>query len=167
MQNYDDQPERKSRSQRKRDSTALQKIGVELASLGRETLRKAPLSQDIKEALLEFKAMTKHEARRRQMQLIGKLMREADIDPIEEFLDRFRAGKSKTDRAFQQIEEWRDRLMDGDDGLMEELMERFPGGDRQQLRQLTLSARRERAKEQPPKHFRALFRFLRDLTANS
>ncbi|MGE4506027.1 MAG: ribosome biogenesis factor YjgA, partial [Desulfovibrionaceae bacterium] len=98
MPKYDDF-DGPSRSQKKRDATALQALGEELAALGRESLRKAPLPPDIKEALLEARAMASHEARRRQMQFVGKLMREADTSAIRDFLERHREGKSRADKA--------------------------------------------------------------------
>ena len=160
-----EKPDTKSRSQVKREMTALQNLGEELVALGPEAIRKAPLTADLKEAVLEAKRLTKHEAKRRKMQFIGKIMRTMDTGPVQDFLDTIKSGRSKADKAFQQIEQWRDQLLDGNDELMDELAERFPATDRQRLRQLTLSARRERAKGQPPKHFRALFRYLRELAA--
>ncbi len=165
MQKVDNLPTRKSRSQLKREMTALQVIGIELVALGPEVLRKAPLPPELKQAVLEAKRIKKHEAKRRQLQLVGKLMREVEMTEIKDFLRYHHNGKSNADRAFHQIELWRDRLTDGDDALLEELIDRFPKADRKRLRQLTLAARRERAKEQPPKQFRALFRYLRELTS--
>lgn len=162
---YDEGPEPKSRSQAKREMTALQKYGEALMVLGEETIRKAPLTPELKEAVLDAKRLTKHEAKRRARQYLGKLMRTIDIEPVKEFLETRGTGKSKADKAFQQIEHWRDELLGGNDDLMDELVERFPSTDRQRLRQLTLSARRERSKGQAPKQFRALFRYLRELAA--
>lgn len=153
----------KSRSQLKREASALQRMGEELAALGDETLRKAPLPPDLKDALMEARAMTSHEARRRQMQYVGKVMRTVDTAEVEAFLERHRQGKSRADKAHQQLEHWRDRLVEGDDDLLEELLIRFPGAERQRLRQLVLAARREREQAKPPKQFRALFRHLREL----
>ncbi len=164
MHELNDLPMRKSRSQLKREMTALQVIGVELVALGPEALRKAPLPPDLKQAVLEAKRTKKHEAKRRQLQFVGKLMREVELTEIKDFLLNYGNGKSKADRAFHQIELWRERLTDGDDTLLEELIDRFPRADRKRFRQLTLAARRERAKGQPPKQFRTLFRYLRELT---
>lgn len=166
---HDDQdlPQPKSRSQAKREMTALQRMGEELTALGEEAIRKAPLPADLKEAVLEAKRLTKHEAKRRQMQYLGKLMRSVDTTEVQDFLEGLRDGNSKADRAFKQLESWRERLLEGDDSLLDELVKRYPEADRQRLRQLTLAARRERAKGQPPKQFRALFRYLRELAAQS
>ncbi|MGE4506691.1 MAG: DUF615 domain-containing protein, partial [Desulfovibrionaceae bacterium] len=65
---------------------------------------------------------------------------------------------------FQRIEGWRDRLLEGDDALLDDLGGRFPE-ERQRLRQLVLGARRERAGDKPPRQFRELFRLLRELAA--
>ena len=73
----DDRP---SRSQKKRDSTALQRMGEELTTLGSSVLAKMPLTPNIREAVLEWQRLSSHEGRRRQMQYIGRLMRE-EADP--------------------------------------------------------------------------------------
>ncbi len=72
--------EYKSRSQKKRESTALQKLGEELARLSPQLLRGLELPEDLRSALAELPRMKTHEARRRQMQYIGRQMREVE-DP--------------------------------------------------------------------------------------
>lgn len=71
------EPERVSRSQRKRDSAALQSRGERLALLPPATQALLPLPPELAEALADFRSMPTHEARRRQLQYIGRLMREA------------------------------------------------------------------------------------------
>jgi ribosome-associated protein len=106
--------------------------------------------------------MTKHEARRRHMQYVGKLMRTFDTTHARELVEAAHLGHAVKTKAFQRIEDLRDRLVDGDDDLLQELFDSHPE-EGQRLRQLTLGARREKANEKPPKDTRALFRLLRDL----
>ncbi len=94
-------------------------------------------------------------------------MREADPEPIKKALDSIRRGWSEDTARFNEIERWRDELISGRDDLLEEIVSRFPGADRQSIRQLVLSARKERKEKKPPKASRALFRLLKDIQANS
>ena len=152
-----------SRSQMKRDMTELQQLGEELAALGERVIRESGLPKDVEKALLDIKKMTKHEARRRHMQYVGKLMRTFDTGPVREIVEAAKAGHQIKTDEFRRVENLRDRLLDGDDDLLQELFDAYPG-EGQRLRQLTLGARREQAQEKPPKDSRALFRLLRTLT---
>ncbi len=69
-----------SRSQKKRDSSALQKIGEEIANLAPAKLAKLPLTHDLQQAFQEYRKITNKEAKRRHLQYIGRLMREAQIE---------------------------------------------------------------------------------------
>lgn len=151
-----------SRSQLKRDMHELQQLGADLAALGDNVVREANLPGEVEKALLLIKKITKHEARRRHMQYVGKLMRTFDTGPAREIVEAAKAGHRIRTAEFKHVESLRDRLVDGDDGLLQELFEQHPGEGRR-LRQLTLGARRERAREKPPKDARALFKLLRSL----
>ena len=153
--------EEKSRSRIKGEMLALQKMGERLVGLSPVLIEKMDLPPDLKEAVFLARGLNKRGARRRQLQYIGSLMRRVNPEPIREALARIDQGQKKEAWAFQQTEQWRDRLIGGDDALIDELMKRFPHTNRQQLRRLTLSARKE--KERSPKAARALFRYLRAL----
>lgn len=152
-----------SKSQRKREMTALQDMGAELVKLPRGRLEKLDLPESLFNALLEAQRLTSHGAIRRQMQYIGKLMRAVESEPIAEQLAAIR-GESATAKAqFHALERWRERLIEDDQALTAWLSE-HPDADVQQLRQLIRNARREAAEGKPPKSSRALFRLLRDST---
>ncbi|MGE4423297.1 MAG: ribosome biogenesis factor YjgA [Pseudodesulfovibrio sp.] len=159
---FDEIDDRPSRSQLKRDMTALQKLGADLAALGDKVVREAGLPPEVEKALLLIKTMTKHEAKRRHMQYVGKLMRTFDTAHAQELVDAAQLGHQVKTKAFQRVEDLRDRLVDGDDDLLQSLFETHPD-EGQRLRQLTLGARRENANGKPPKDTRALFRLLRDI----
>ena len=159
---FDEIDDRPSRSQLKRDMTALQQLGADLAALGDKVVREAGLPPEVEKALLLIKTMTKHEAKRRHMQYVGKLMRTFDTTHARDLVEAAHLGHQVKTKAFQRIEDLRDRLVDGDDDLLQSLFDVHPG-EGQRLRQLTLGARREKDSNKPPKNSRALFRLLRDI----
>lgn len=162
-QETDRQPVRKSRSQVKREMLALQELGERLVALSRDELQRMGLEQDLVDAVAEAGTLRTHEAKRRQMQYIGTLMRTVDPDPIRKRLEEIsQTARQATDR-FHRLEELRDRLVAGESGVLDELMETCPDLDLQHVRQLARNAARERDKGRPPKSGRALFRYLREV----
>jgi len=154
---------KKSRTQLKKEAIALQKIGEKLVQLSDEQLGRMDLPARLVDAISNIRPMTSHGARRRQMQYIGSLMRNVDAEPIEQALMEIEQGEYQRAREFHRLEAWRDRLVDGDDEAMEEILEAFPRTDRQRLGQLVRSARKEQRDNKPPKSARNLFRYLREL----
>ena len=159
-----DDPLTKSRTQLKKEALALQRMGEKLVHLSDEQLARMDLPARLVDAIRDIRPMTSHGARRRQMQYIGGLMRNVEIEPIEQALMEIEQGAYRQAQAFHRIEDWRDRLVCGDDDLMEELLHNYPSADRQRLGQLVRSARKEKQNNRPPKSARNLFRYLKDLT---
>lgn len=163
-QNDDDSEEYDgpSKSQRKRDMHKLQDMGAELVTLSPARLAKVPLPERLHDAILEYARVGKHEAKRRQLQFIGKLMREVDPEPIREALDAF-AGVSKAEIARQhKLERLRERLLE-DEGTLGDIASVYPGADLQHLRNLRRNALKEREAAKPPRAYREIFRILREL----
>ncbi len=158
---HDDRPP--SKSQKKRDMNALQDLGARLLELSAEALERVDMPADLKQAVREAKAMKGHEARRRQIQFIGTLMRQADPEPIRRALELKDQGQLEDARAFQRLETWREGLLAGDAATAAEIAAACPDADLKRLERLAAEARREREKNLAPKAFRALFRALRDL----
>ncbi len=156
--------EPRSKSQVKREMLALQALGEKLVGLAADQIMKIDMPMELRDALLFAKTINKGEARRRQLQYIGVLMREADPEPIQKALDTISRGLLLDAKRFEELERWRDELVEGSEGIFEEILDRFPGADRQTLRRLALSARKEQEVNKPPKASRALFRFLRALS---
>ena len=156
--------EPKSKSQVKREMLALQDLGEKLAELTKDQIEKIDMPPELREALIFVGTVKKHGARRRQLQHIGALMRDVDPEPIQKALETLGRGRRQDAERFQELERWRDALVQGDDDLLEEIVSRFPGVDRQNLRQLALNARKEREGNKPPKASRALFRLLETLS---
>lgn len=158
----DDRP---SRSQKKRDSTALQKMGEELAALGPAALAKMPLTPNIMVSIREWQKLSSHEGRRRQMQYIGRLMREeGDAAAIREALDSYKQGLSGATAAFKHCEQLRDALLAAEtEDAARALLGDFSEEATAELLELIAQARNEREHKRPPHAFRALFRKLQNL----
>ena len=161
---FDEIDDRPSKSQLKRDMTELQQLGADMAALGDKVVKEAGLPPEVEKALLLIKTMTKHEAKRRHMQYVGRLMRTFDTGHVRELVEAAKLGHQVKTNEFKRVESLRDRLIDGDDDLLQTLFEAYPD-EGQRIRQLTLGARREAATDKPPKDTRALFRLLRTLPA--
>ncbi|MDL2269822.1 DUF615 domain-containing protein [Desulfosarcina sp. OttesenSCG-928-A07] len=159
-----EQDTEKSRTRLKKDAHHLQRTGEKLAALSEAQLSRMDIPTDLVEAILTLKTMRSHGARRRQMQYVGALMRQVDGEAIDRELKEIEQGAALQTKAFHRLEEWRDRLVTGDDVLMEEILGIFPDADRQRLGQLVRSARKEAGKETPSRPARHLFRYLREIS---
>lgn len=160
----------KSRSQKKRESTALQAIGEQLAALSAATLDTMELPADLRKALSDWQAMSKHEARRRQMQYIGRVMREldeAEFEYVQAHLQGLAAKSRAEADALHRAEDRRERLLaeDSREHAVRELLDAFPHMGEKRLRHLVAQAVAEAAKGKKGGAFRELFRYLRDLEA--
>lgn len=150
-----------SKSQRKRDATRLQELGAALVELPAAKLATFALPENLLRAIADARGIQAHGGRRRQMQYIGKLMRDVDPGPIEEKLEQIRVGHHTASAHFHRLERLRERLIEDGDEALTELLSDHADLDRQQLRQLVRKARQEREKQQAPRAARQLFRYLR------
>lgn len=157
----DDVLEPPSKSSRKREMQALQDLGEQLVALSPERLRKVPLPETLYEAIRAAQGF-RMEARRRQLQYIGRLMRKIDPAPIQAQLDAF-AGNSAAEVAkMHRLERLREQLLD-DEQVLGTIARTWPGADLQYLRTLRRNALKEREAARPPRSFREIFRVLREL----
>jgi ribosome-associated protein len=154
-----------SKSALKRQMTALQKLGETLVELSDKELARMPIEDErVREVIHEARGIRSHSARRRHLQYLGKLMRDIDPTPIEAALEALHQRRRGDAAAFHQLEQWRERLLREGDPAVQALLEAFPAGDRQLLRQLLRQHRREVETGKPPAASRKLFRYLRELT---
>jgi len=157
-----------SRSQRKRDSTALQVLGTELCTLSSTQLERLPLNEDLKEAIRVWHNTSTHEGKRRQMQFVGKVMREIeDISLLEEALLRFRENHNANSNLFKHIELLRDTIMETALADRQHLLQKELAAyadSHKDLLELAKKADNEIANGRPPHAKRALFRLLKTLT---
>jgi len=142
--------------------TALQDLGAELVGLSRERLAKIEMPERLREALLDAQRFTKHEAKRRQMQYIGKIMRDVDPAPLRAAMDEVKGVSAAATLRQHRLERLRARLME-DDAVFAEVARDHPHADMQHLRQLRRNAVKEALEGKPPRAFRELFRELRAL----
>jgi ribosome-associated protein len=153
---------RPSKTQRKKQVTELQELGGELAKLSDDQLAAIGLPERLRDAVLGARRISSFEARRRQMQYIGKLMRKVDAAPIRAALDALQAGPRRETALHKRADSWRARLL-ADDAALAEFARQYPRADTQQLQSLASAALRERESGQPPRAFRQLYQALRVL----
>ncbi|MEL4178220.1 ribosome biogenesis factor YjgA [Roseateles sp. PN1] len=159
----DDDFDRPSKSQLKRDMLELQDLGEDLLTLPASRIDPLNLPEILADAIKAAKKITAHEGRRRQMQYIGKLMRRVDPEPLREAVAAFKLGHAKDSLALHQSEAWRERLLK-DDAALQSFIQEHEGIDVQQLRSLVRAARKDAALE-PEKRsgraYRDLFQFIK------
>jgi ribosome-associated protein len=155
--------ERPSKSELKRQAHALQDLGEALLELPDERLLTLPMSEILLDAVRELKRTRSHEGRRRQMQYVGKLMRQADTEPLREAVAALQLGRAQDTLALHRAERWRDELLADDDALTRWVAS-HPQTDAQQLRSLVRAARKDAAAPPEQRHgraYRELFQFIK------
>jgi len=159
-----------SRTDLKRESTELQKLGEDLLTLRAALLERLNLPEKLAEAVAEAKRITNFEGKRRQMQFIGKLMRKQEdstLDAIRAVLEEQRSGSAADTLALHQAETWRGQLIN-DENALDLWLKAYPATDTQQLRALIRQARKDAKPETPgaaPRHgraYREIFQLVRD-----
>ena len=179
-----------SKTQIKKQMHELRDLGKELTELGKDQLAQLALPENLRDAIREMKNINKFGAQRRQMQYIGKLMREVDTAPILAKLDAWKGTSQQHIGYMHQLERWRDRLLESD-GALTELLAAYPQAcpdettshstrlskddsqvvgyepsrraDAQRLRTLIRNAQKEMEAGKPPKNFREIFQVLREI----
>jgi ribosome-associated protein len=159
----DDDAQPQSKTRRKQEMHNLQDLGTQLLALTAAQLEKIPVSGELLAAITAARRFTrKDEALRRQMQYIGKLMRGVDPEPIRARLAALR-GQSASEIARQhRLERLREELL-SDEKTVEVIAREWPGADIQRLRTLRRNALKEREQQRPPRAYREIFKFLREL----
>lgn len=169
---HDDGPddgafERPSKTAQKKAMHELQALGEALLELPDKRLVAIGLPERLLDAVREAQRITAHEGRRRQLQFVGKLMRQIDPEPVREAVAAFKLGHAKDALTLHEAERWRAELLASDDALTR-WMAAHPDSDAQQLRALIRSARKEAQAPAAPgvalrqgRAFRELFQIVR------
>ena len=170
MHYHDDHAEEQdlppSKTKIKKQMHDLQDIGEQLVALSKDQLKEVELPETLRDAIIEAKRITSFGAIKRQMQYIGRLMRDVDTAPITAKLDMWN-GKSNQHIAYMhRVERWRDRLLE-DEKALTELLADHPEADAQRLRALIRNAHKEKELAKPPKNFREIFQVLREILPES
>ena len=159
-----------SRTDLKRESTELQKLGADLLELRADLLARLDLSDKFKDAIADAKRITNFEGKRRQMQFIGKLMRKLEpevLEAVKKTLSEEATGSAADNLMLHQAEIWRDRLIADDDAAAQWITQN-PGCDSQELRALIRQARKDAKPSKPgalPRHgraYREIFQLVRE-----
>lgn len=164
---FEQEYERPSKSEMKRQVDALQKLGEALVNEPRDRVKRVPMPEDVRDAILECQTITNHEGRRRQMQFVGKKMRtldEAEIAAIQQTIDGWKGASKSDTAAMHALERRRDKLL-ADDKALTVLLSENPELDVQHLRTLIRNARKEQAENKPPKAYREIFQILKQVEA--
>ena len=151
-----------SKTKIKQQMHDLQDIGEQLVELGNDRLKQLDLPERLYDAICELKRINKFGAQRRQMQFIGRLMREVDTAPIIAKLEVWGGTSRQHIGYLHQMERWRDRLLENDAALTE-LLADHPDVDAQRLRALIRNAHKEKELNKPPKSYREIFQALREM----
>jgi ribosome-associated protein len=158
-----------SRTDLKKESLELQKLGEDLLTLRPDFMARLDLTEKLKDAVAEARRISNFEGKRRQMQFIGKLMRllePAEIDAIKAVLHEQHSGSASDILALHQAQTWRDRLIADDDAFGLWVQEN-PQTDSQQLRALIRQARKDAKPGKPGaavrhgRAFRDIFQLVR------
>lgn len=146
-----------SKTRRKQAMHDLQDLGEALVALDARVVATLDLPERLADAIALARGITRHEARRRQLQFVGRLMRDVDPVPIRAALRRLEGTGADERARFAAAEGWRERLLDGDEAV-DAFTAAFPSAPRDEIAALARAARAERAAGGPPHRYRALFR---------
>jgi ribosome-associated protein len=166
---FEQEYERPSKTEMKRQSDALQDLGRELVEAPRDRVKRVPMPEDVRDVILECQNIKNHEGRRRQMQFIGKKMRtlsDEEVAVIKRTIEGWKGASKADTAALHALERRRDKLL-ADDKALTVLLEEAPHLDVQHLRTLIRNARKEQAENKPPKAYREIFQILKDLDKKS
>ena len=150
-----------SKSQKKRNMLALQSVGGELVLLSTEVIAKLDLPDELRVAVLDAKRIpgSKHGGNKRQMQYIGRLMREVDPAPILIQLQALKAPNQKQTAQHHLAERWRERML-ADATSIAAFVREFPEAEQTTLKKYLADAKDDHSKQRPPKNFRLLYQTL-------
>lgn len=152
-----------SKTQRKQQMEDLQTLGEELVALSTDRVKKIEIPESLRDAVREAQRMTRpDEAKRRQMQYIGKLMRSVDVEPIRTALALVRGESASETAKLHRLERLRSEFL-ADEKVLHEIASLYPSIDLQHLRSLRRAALKEQEQNKPPRSYRAIFQLLKEL----
>ncbi|MDU8924038.1 ribosome biogenesis factor YjgA [Pasteurellaceae bacterium LIM206] len=155
-----------SKSEIKRDAEELKRLGSKLVELSKVNLDKIPLDDTLLDAI-ELARRSQREAKRRQLQYIGKLLRSTDVEPIREALEKIENKHNQQQAMLHRLEMMRDDLVEKGDEAFAEFLIAYPQADRQHLRNLIRAAQKEKTQNKPPKAYRDIYHYLQELVLES
>lgn len=153
-----------SRSQQRREALDVLALAKTLMELSEGALEQIPFSESLRQQVDFARSITAHIARKREMQFLAKHLRKAEdeLPAIRKAVAANKLDKRRQSAALHRAEQWRDRLLAGQDDDLNAALDAFPSLDRQTLRQLVRQARQEAERGQPPAAARKVFKLLRE-----
>jgi len=160
-----DEFQEKSRTQKKHEAEAAQVIGERLVGLMDSKLIQLDLPEILFDAIKKAQTINAHGGKKRQLQFIGKLMRDENLDmnAINNLLVRIDGNAALQTKAFKEIEEWRDKLISGGNDAVNLLLESYPMADAQQIRQLVRNASSKKNEALAKKSKKTIFQVVKEL----
>ena len=152
-----------SKSQRKRDAQELVNLAKTMIAMTENRFKKLPLDEDLRSEVEFARSIKSHGARKRQLMTVGKMLRLRDNEDLLDAVNNVDQKNRQANARFHVVETWRDRLIEGSDQVLSELLEQVPGANVQTLRQLIRNAKKEAQLEKPPSSARKLFKLLREM----
>jgi ribosome-associated protein len=126
-----------SKTQLKQGATDLQQLGQKLTTYSCAVLRKLSLNEVLISALEEYNRLpNSHGARRRQLQFIGKLMRDLDYDAVIKSIDDLESGHLRKKKKPSAAKLLCEAILESGDAEINAALEQYPQLSRQTMRQL-------------------------------
>jgi ribosome-associated protein len=156
-----------SKTQIKKDAEDLVSLGKKIADLSQDQFEAMPLGDDLRQAFIVARKLSKGGAIKRQFKYIGKLLRSTDVTLINESMERQLDKDRAAAARLHNMERWRDKLVEQGDVALSDFLVSFPNADRQHIRQLQRKAKLELEKEKPPAAARKIFQYIKKLSMTS
>lgn len=153
-----------SKTQIKKDADDLVSLGKKIADLSQDQFEAMPLGDDLRQAFIVARKLSKGGAIKRQFKYIGKLLRSTDVTLINESMERQLDKDRAASARLHNMEHWRDKLVEQGDVALSDFLVSFPNADRQHIRQLQRKAKLELEKEKPPAAARKIFQYIKELS---
>ena len=155
--------ELKSKTEIKREMHKLQDFAQRIIEMSKHQRSRLPLSDDLKDAMVVAdKIANKHEALRRHIRHVAKILLETDLEPINHAIDVMANKHQQETAKFVHLEKLRDDLVDNGNEVIEAALAEYPAMERQKLRQLVRHAAKEKKAEKLAKHYKNLFAYLKE-----
>lgn len=165
-QNHFDDEDRPSKSAVKREMLALQDLGKQLCELPFEKVKKAPIGERLLDAIAEYHKCRSFGAKGRQLQFIGKLMRNEEHEDIQAWVNGESVEQKLKTLNLHAAEQWRDKLV-AEPALLSELIKAYPNAAQHNLNTVIRQAAAERTANKPPRNYRQLFQVIYGLIVES
>jgi ribosome-associated protein len=151
-----------SKTELKKDSKKIQQFGRKISELTINNIEAFKFPINIYEATIGLKNLKSNSAKKRQVQYLGKLLREIDLTDAFITMKQLKVSSQKEIQRNHIIENWRDKLLSNNESITE-FVDEYPEIDRQSLRQTISNAQKEKKDNKPPKYTRQLFKLIKDI----